>query len=77
MNDYIQLEMPLKKKKVKPKKEKLCKYEINKIIGGDNLFGEYLNNTNLNYDVEGMRTGLEVKYKKEYLVMYFYICIII
>ena len=68
--------MPLKKK-VEPKKEKLCKYEINKIIGGDNLFGEYLNKTNLNYDVEGMRTGLEVKYKRifsyVFLHMYNYI----
>ena len=28
--------------------EKLCKYEINQIIGGDNLFGEYLNKTSTN-----------------------------
>ena len=68
--------MPLKKK-VEPKMKKLYKYEINQIIGGDNLFGEYLNNTNLNLTSTVSKTDLKVKYKKEYLVMYFYICIII
>ena len=42
--------------------ERLNKYKINKKIGNNNLFGSYLNGTNLNQDV--IDTRLEVKYKR-------------
>ena len=43
-------------------KTKLNKFEVNQIIGDNNLFGKHLNSTNLKEDV--IDTGLEIKYKR-------------
>ena len=49
--------------KIRPNFEtKLTKYQVNKHIGVNNLYGNYLNQTNLRKDTRD--TGFEIKYKR-------------
>ena len=53
---------------------KLTKYQVNKHIGVNNLYGKYLNQTNLREDT--VDTGFDMKYKRilNFVLMNIYFC---